>query len=215
MTKRTVQDLADAELRGKRALVRGDFNVPMDASGHVSDDTRMRAAIPTIELLLQRGARVVVLLSHLGRPRGKPEAQYSLEPVAKHLATLVRAPVRFVNLTVGEKAVAATRDAPDGTILLMENTRFAPGEERNDPAFARQLAELGDLYVNDAFGSAHRAHASTEGVIESVLCPATRPSGARRCAAPSVLRGRDSGHGAPQGATCTDCRLRVREAAAV
>jgi len=168
MMKRTVQDLTDAELRGRRALMRVDFNVPMDARGRVTDDTRMRAAIPTIELLLQRGARVVVLLSHLGRPRGKPEAQYSLAPVAKHLATLVKAPVRFVNVTVGETAVVATRDAPAGTILLMENTRFAPGEERNDPDFSRQLAELGDLYVNDAFGSAHRAHASTEGVAHDL-----------------------------------------------
>jgi len=115
MMKRTVQDLTDAELRGRRALMRVDFNVPMDARGRVTDDTRMRAAIPTIELLLQRGARVVVLLSHLGRPRGKPEAQYSLAPVAKHLATLVKAPVRFVNVTVGETAVVATRDAPAGT----------------------------------------------------------------------------------------------------
>jgi len=168
MMKRTVQDLTDAELRGRRALMRVDFNVPMDARGRVTDDTRMRAAIPTIELLLQRGARVVVLLSHLGRPRGKPEAQYSLAPVAKHLATLVKAPVRFVNVTVGETAVVATRDAPAGTILLMENTRFAPGEERNDPDFSRQLTELGDLYVNDAFGSAHRAHASTEGVAHDL-----------------------------------------------
>jgi len=164
MTKRAVQDLTDAELRGRRALVRVDFNVPMDATGHVTDDTRIRAAIPTIELLLQRGAQVVVLLSHLGRPRGEPESRYSLAPVAKRLATLVGSPVRFVNATVGDTAVAATRDAPAGTILLMENTRFAAGEETNDPAFARQLAELGDLYVDDAFGSAHRAHASTEGV---------------------------------------------------
>src|SRR5574337_378644 len=143
----------------------------MDGVGRITDDMRVRAAIPTIESLVRQGARAVVLLSHLGRPKGGPDARFSLEPVARHLATLVAAPVRFVPQTVGPDAVRATTDAPPGSLLLMENTRFLPGEERNDPALARQLAELGDLYVNDAFGSAHRAHASTEGVAH-LLHPA-------------------------------------------
>lgn len=171
MPRRTIRDLAPAEVRDRRALVRVDFNVPMDGAGRITDDMRVRAAIPTLESLLRQEARALVLLSHLGRPKGGPEARYSLEPVARHLATLVAAPVRFVPQTVGPDAVRATTDAPPGSLLLMENTRFLPGEERNDPALARQLAELGDLYVNDAFGSAHRAHASTEGVAH-LLHPA-------------------------------------------
>ncbi|HEV2179255.1 MAG TPA: phosphoglycerate kinase [Gemmatimonadaceae bacterium] len=164
MAKRTINDLTDEEVRGKRALVRVDFNVPMDDRGAVTDDTRMRAALPTIEALFVRGARVLVLLSHLGRPKGVPDPRYSLAPVARHLATLTTRPVRFVSNTVGADAVQATQRAAPGTILLMENTRFLTGEEENDSALAQQMAELGDFYVNDAFGSAHRAHASTEGV---------------------------------------------------
>ena len=164
MAAKTVRDLSDAELRGRRVLVRVDFNVPMDAHGAVTDDTRIRAALPTLDALLARGAGVLVLLSHLGRPKGKPDPAFSLAPVARHLATLTSHPVRFVAVTVGEEAERATREAAPGTILLMENTRFLPGEEKNDDALARAMARLGDLYVNDAFGSAHRAHASTEGV---------------------------------------------------
>jgi phosphoglycerate kinase len=163
MDKRTVRDLSANELRGKRALVRVDFNVPIEG-GVVGDDTRIRAALPTIELLLERGARPV-LFSHLGRPKGAPEAKYSLAPVAKRLQELLPGRrVRFVATTDDDAAVAATRDAGDGDVLLLENTRFLAGEEKNDEALARKLARLGDLYVNDAFGSAHRAHASTEGV---------------------------------------------------
>ena len=163
MNKQTVRDLRDDQLRGKRALVRVDFNVPIDNAGGVGDDTRIRAALPTIELLLQRGARVV-LLSHLGRPKAKPEAKYSLGPVAKHLQTLMpRQRVVFVTTTDTDAAVAATRDATSDVVLL-ENTRFLAGEEKNDATLSQSLARLGDVYVNDAFGSAHRAHSSTEGL---------------------------------------------------
>jgi phosphoglycerate kinase len=168
MNKRTVRDLAPAELRGRRALVRVDFNVPLDGHGRVGDDTRIRAALPTIEHLLGHGARVV-LLSHLGRPKGAPEAKYSLEPVARRLRELLPArTVRFLGETQTDAAVDATRQLADGELLLLENTRFLPGEEKNDAALSRALAQLGDLYVNDAFGAAHRAHASTAGVAEFV-----------------------------------------------
>ncbi|HLM18412.1 MAG TPA: phosphoglycerate kinase [Acidimicrobiia bacterium] len=171
MNKLTVRDLAAEQLRGKRALVRVDFNVPLDADRHVTDDTRIRAAIPTIELLCDRGARVV-LLSHLGRPKGKPEAKYSLQPVAKRLAELLPGrKVSFVESTDSDEAMKATTDLRPGEVLLLENTRFLGGEETNDERLSRALAELGDLYVNDAFGAAHRAHASTEGVAKH-LSPA-------------------------------------------
>jgi phosphoglycerate kinase len=164
MHKRTVRDLPAAQVRGKRALVRVDFNVPLDDQRRVTDDTRLRAALPTIELLLDGGARVV-LCSHLGRPKGKPDAKYSLAPVARRLAELLsNRKVRFVAALVGAEAVRATEALPAGEVLLLENTRFEPGEEANDDALARALAALGDFYVNDAFGAAHRAHASTAGV---------------------------------------------------
>lgn len=162
MNKKTIRDLRDGDLRGKRALVRVDFNVPTDARGRVSDDTRIRAALPTIRYLLDRGARVI-LLSHLGRPKGKPEAKYSLEPVARRLAELLADDdMTFVESTDTDEAMKATRQG--GRVVLLENTRFLGGEETNDERLSRALAELGDVYVNDAFGSAHRAHASTEGV---------------------------------------------------
>jgi len=162
MPKKTIRDLTDAQLRGKRALVRVDFNVPIE-DDRVTDDTRIRAAIPTIEALLARGA-TVVLLSHLGRPKGKPDLRYTLEPVARNLSTLLHRPVTFVETTDSDEALRATLGAEPGTVLLLENTRFLGGEEKNEERLARALAELGDVYVNDAFGSAHRAHASTEGV---------------------------------------------------
>ena len=162
MLKRTIEDLTDAEVRGKRALVRVDFNVPLD-HGRVGDDTRIRAALPTIRALLDRGARVV-LLSHLGRPKGKPEVKYSLEPVAHRLTELLPDQcVTFIETTDTDEAMKATHD-PEAHVVLLENTRFLGGEETNDERLARGLAQLGDFYVNDAFGSAHRAHASTEGV---------------------------------------------------
>lgn len=164
MATKTIRDLADSEIRGKRALVRVDFNVPLDAEGNVTDDTRIRASLPTIDALFERGARVVVLLSHLGRPKGKPDPAYSLAPVARRLVELASHPVIFIPSTISDEALAATRSAPEGTIVLLENTRYLSGEEKNDAGLARELAKLGDFYVNDAFGSAHRAHASTEGV---------------------------------------------------
>ena len=149
-----VRDLADADLRGRRALVRVDFNVPE------GDDTRIRAAVPTIQYLLDRGA-TVVLMSHLGRPKGVDPA-LSLRPVAERLARLVGRPVMFIETS--DLDVAASHAVPAGSIALLENTRFWPGEEKNDDALARAVARVGDVYVNDAFGAAHRAHASTEGV---------------------------------------------------
>lgn len=170
VNKKSVRDLQDSSIRGKRVLVRVDFNVPLGDDGSVGDDTRIRAALPTIEYLCQRGARVV-LLSHLGRPSGGPDPKYSLAPVARHLRGLTKAPVRFEGSSAGDSAVQATKALRDGEILVLENTRFHPGEEKNDPELSKQFAALGDVYVNDAFGSAHRAHASTAGVTE-VLRPA-------------------------------------------
>lgn len=163
MQKKTVRDLTDEQLRGKRALVRADFNVPLDENCEITDDTRIRAALPTLNYLIERGARPVVL-SHLGRPKGKQTLKYSLQPVAKRLAELISAKVLFVESTDTDEAMKASAELGDNEILLLENTRFLGGEETNDPRLARALAELGDFFVNDAFGAAHRAHASTAGV---------------------------------------------------
>jgi phosphoglycerate kinase len=158
-SKKTVRDI---DVRGQRALVRVDFNVPIK-DGRVADDTRIRAAIPTIEYLVEHGASVI-LCSHLGRPKGGPDPAFSLRPVADHLAGLLGKPVAFVAAMVGAEAEKRTAEMVPGDILLLENTRFEAGETKNDPELAAQLARLGTIYVNDAFGSAHRAHASTEGV---------------------------------------------------
>ena len=168
--KKSVSDLPESVLRGRRTLTRVDFNVPLTDDGSVGDDTRMRAALPTIEYLCQRGARVV-LFSHLGRPQGGPDPKYSMAPVARHLASLTKYPVSFHAESSGDATVAATKALGEGAILVLENTRFHAGEEKNDPALAAQFAALGDVYVNDAFGSAHRAHASTAGVA-ALLRPA-------------------------------------------
>jgi len=160
--------LADSDISGGRALVRVDFNVPT-ANGRVSDDSRLRAALPTIAFLRERGA-AVVLCAHFGRPKGEPRAEMSLAPVAPVLEGLLGAPVSFCPDAVGEAAEAAAASLAPGAVLLLENTRFHPGEEANDAAFAKALARLGDVYVNDAFSAAHRAHASTEGVAR--LLPA-------------------------------------------
>ena len=165
MRKKNVRDLSDAQVKGKRALVRVDFNVPLDDDGQITDDTRIRAALPTLELLLERGCRPVIL-SHLGRPKGKPEPKYSLQPVSRRLEELTGARVNFVESTDSDEAMQASRDCKQGELLLLENTRFLGGEEKNDPRLARALAALGDFFVNDAFGAAHRAHASTVGVAE-------------------------------------------------
>jgi phosphoglycerate kinase len=156
---KTLRDLPD--LRGKRVLVRVDFNVPLDGEQRVTDDTRIRAALPTIEALRERGASLV-LASHLGRPKDR-EPQFSLAPVAARLSELVDAPVQLAPAVVGADVLALTKNLGAGEILLLENVRYEPGETKNEPGFAAQLAELGDVYVNDAFGAAHRAHASTEG----------------------------------------------------
>ncbi|NOT34204.1 MAG: phosphoglycerate kinase, partial [Candidatus Eisenbacteria bacterium] len=154
--------LRDLHPHGQRVLVRVDFNVPLK-DGEVSDDTRLVAAMPTLRHLVERGARVI-LMSHLGRPKGGPEAKYSLRPVAVRLERLLRQPVAFATECVGEIASRAAGALADGQVLLLENLRFHPEEEANDADFARSLASLGQAYVNDAFGTAHRAHASTEGV---------------------------------------------------
>ncbi len=159
--KKTVQQL---ECAGKRVLVRVDFNVPV-TNGAVTDDTRIVAALPTLRYLLEKRARLV-LCSHLGRPKGGPEAKYSLQPVRERLARLLRQDVAWADDCVGPAAEAASKALKDGQVLLLENLRFHPEEEKNDPAFAQALARLGDCFVNDAFGTAHRAHASTEGVTK-------------------------------------------------
>ena len=167
MTKRSLESLPASALEGKRALVRVDFNVPLK-NGAVTDDSRIRAALPTIKYLRDHGARVV-LLSHLGRPKGGPEPKYSLRQIVRDVEKLIGVPVEFIEDL--DQGVAVTRRLPRGGVALVENTRFWPGEEQNDPALARQFAALGDFYVNDAFGSAHRAHASTEAVAH-LLKPA-------------------------------------------
>ena len=156
------KSLRDAEVRGKRVLLREDLNVPMK-DGAVADETRITAALPTLRWLREHGAKTVIL-SHLGRPDGKRNPKYSLRPVAARLAELLGAEVRFVDDCIGEAAVAASHALSDGGFALFENVRFHPEEEANDPGFARELARSGDLYANDAFGTAHRAHASTAGV---------------------------------------------------
>ncbi len=160
-TKRTIEDI---DVRGKRVLVRVDFNVPL-AGGEVADDSRIEAALPTILYLKERGARVI-LASHLGRPKGEVRPEFSLRPVASRLAELLDTEVRFMDSTVDGDVPEATQSLRDGEVMLLENLRFNEGESSNDPFFAKKLAGLAELFVNDAFGAAHRSHASTIGVTE-------------------------------------------------
>ena len=160
---RTIKDL---DLRGKKALIRVDFNVPIK-NGTIQEDTRIKSSLPTIRYALEQGA-TVILMSHLGRPKGKPNLEFTLKPVAEHLSKLLGKPVQFAGDCIGPAAQAAIDKAGPGGVVLLENLRFHAEEEKNDPAFAQQLASLGDVYINDAFGSAHRAHASTEGIVSKI-----------------------------------------------
>ena len=150
----------DYNFSGKKALVRVDLNVPLDANMNVTDDNRARAIVPTVQKIIRDGGSVI-LMSHLGRPKGKVNPAMSLRPVAKHLEGLLKVPVRFVDECIGDKAKLASASLLNGEVLVLENLRFHPEEEKGETAFARQLADLGNVYVNDAFGTAHRAHAST------------------------------------------------------
>jgi 3-phosphoglycerate kinase len=165
MAKLSVRDL---DVKGRRVLTRVDFNVPteeVNGKVRITDDTRIRESLPTIELLRSNGAKVI-LLAHFGRPKGKPDPKYSLKPVADHLAQMIPPPVEFSPEVVGPNVEAASRKLPDGGVLLIENVRYFKEEEANDPGFAERLSKLGDIYVNDAFGAAHRAHASTAGLAK-------------------------------------------------
>ncbi|HEY9616142.1 MAG TPA: phosphoglycerate kinase [Microcoleaceae cyanobacterium] len=168
MPKKTVANLSSADLSGKRVLVRADFNVPLDGQLNITDDTRIRAALPTIQELTSKGAKVI-LTSHFGRPKGDDFAsrvvdKFRLTPVANRLSELLGKPVVKTDDCIGDDVAAKVAAMQNGDVLLLENVRFHPGEEKNNPEFAKQLASVADLYVNDAFGTAHRAHASTEGV---------------------------------------------------
>lgn len=163
MPKLSIRDL---DLQGKRVFIRVDFNVPIE-DGKVTDDTRITSAVPTIQFAIDKGARVI-LASHLGRPKGERNPKYSLKPVASHLAEILARPVAFAEDCVGDAAATVVDSLKPGEIALLENLRFHPEEEKNDPEFSKQLASLCDIYVNDAFGTAHRAHASTEGITHFV-----------------------------------------------
>lgn len=165
------KNIEDVSVIGKRVLVRCDFNVPMDADKNITDDIRIRGALPTIKYLVKNEAKVI-LMSHLGRPKGAPDAKYTLEPVAKRLSELLEQEIIFAadQEVVGTSARKAVNEMKNGEIVLLENVRFRKEEEKNKPEFAKELADLGDLFVNDAFGTAHRAHASTAGIADYLPC---------------------------------------------
>ncbi len=164
-----MRNLKDVDLTGKRVLMRVDFNVPLDDEGNIIDDNKIKAALPTIEYIIKKGAKLI-LMSHLGRPKGQKNEKYSLKVVSTRLKSLLDANVYMAPEAVGPEAAAATAQLKPGEILLLENVRFYAGEEKNDPELSRQMAELGDIFVNDAFGSAHRAHSSTTGVGQLLPC---------------------------------------------
>lgn len=165
MSKKTVASLSGADLAGKKVFVRADFNVPLDDAGNISDDTRIRAAKPTIEYLVNNGAKVI-LSSHMGRPKGQVKEELRLTPVAKRLSELLGKEVTKCNDCIGDEVSATVNAMSNGDVILLENVRFYSEEEKNDPEFAKKLASNADIFVNDAFGTAHRAHASTEGVTK-------------------------------------------------
>ncbi|HQF44171.1 MAG TPA: phosphoglycerate kinase, partial [Ignavibacteriaceae bacterium] len=160
------------ELKGERVLVRVDFNVPLDENLNITDDTRITESLPTIKKIISEGGKAI-LMSHLGRPKGGPNPKYSLKPAAKRLSELLGKDVKLAPDCIGAETKAMVDAMNNGDVLILENVRFHPEEEKNDPEFAKQLAELGDVYINDAFGSAHRAHASTEGITKYIkICAA-------------------------------------------
>lgn len=160
MNKKTIEDIA---VKGKKVLVRCDFNVPLDENKHITDENRLVGALPTIQYLVKQGAKVI-LCSHLGRPKGEFNEKYSLKPVAARLSEMLGQEVKMAADVIGDSAKALTADMKDGEVVLLENVRFHKEEEKNDPEFSKKLADLAEVYVNDAFGTAHRAHASTAGV---------------------------------------------------
>lgn len=169
MNKLTIDKV---ELKNKRVLVRVDFNVPLDENLNITDDTRIVESLPTIKKIISEGGKAI-LMSHLGRPKGGPNPKYSLKPAALRLSELLGKEVKLAPDCIGEEVKAMVNQMKEGDVLILENVRFHPEEEKNDPGFAKQLAELGDVYINDAFGSAHRAHASTEGVTKYIsICAA-------------------------------------------
>ncbi|MGQ9644282.1 MAG: phosphoglycerate kinase, partial [Ignavibacterium sp.] len=164
MNKLTIDKV---DLKNKRVLVRVDFNVPLDENLNITDDTRIVESLPTIKKIIAEGGKAI-LMSHLGRPKGGPNPKYSLKPTAKRLSELLGKEVKLAPDCIGEEVKSIVNQMQNGDVLILENVRFHPEEEKNDPEFAKQLAELGDVYINDAFGSAHRAHASTEGVTKFI-----------------------------------------------
>ena len=167
MAKKTIADIPDKDLRGKRVFVRCDFNVPLDENQIITSDKRITASLPTIKYLMERGARLI-LASHLGRPKGEVKKEFSLAPVQKRLSELLGKPVRMTSDCIGPDAQKAVSEMRDGDVVLLENLRFHKEEEKNDPKFAKELASLADIYVSDAFGTVHRAHASTEGIAHDL-----------------------------------------------
>ncbi|HCL90464.1 MAG TPA: phosphoglycerate kinase, partial [Candidatus Atribacteria bacterium] len=160
MIKRTIEDLKDNQLEGKRVLVRVDFNVPLNEELEITDDTRIKAALPTIKYLISHQAKVI-LMSHLGRPKGKVVEKLRLDPVARRLSELLKQDIKKVNDCIGEEVEKVVSNMQKGEVVLLENLRFYPEEEKNDYEFSKKLANLADVFINDAFGTAHRAHAST------------------------------------------------------